>query len=136
MNRIDNFLHKMNPTLKELISGIFLWGLVLAGLLVWGAESPAAFAASLTAGVLAAAGMAIHMCCYIEDSLELTQEDASKHMKKGTLLRILAAMGMFVLVWLLHGSVVGVFLGLLTLKLGAYIQPVIHKIIVKWKERR
>ncbi|EET62606.1 hypothetical protein BRYFOR_05641 [Marvinbryantia formatexigens DSM 14469] len=134
MERIKRFCKNLHPTLKELLCGIFLWGLLLALVLVWFSDSKPAFLLSLFAGVLAAAGMAFHMCHFIEDSLELTQEDASRHMKKGTVLRIAAAMVLAVLVWLLDGDIVAVFLGLLTLKLGAYTQPLIHRLTGRAKK--
>lgn len=127
MSRINDFLRKMNPVLKELICGIFLWGLAIALVSVWFASSRISFVLSLAAGALAAAGMAFHMYLFIEDSLELGQDDAVRHMRKGTVLRTLAALALFVLTWRLHGSILGMFLGMLTLKLGAYSQPLIHR---------
>lgn len=136
MERIKKFLGNLHPTLKELIGGILLWGLLLALALVWFADSKTAFFLSLFAGVLGAVGMAFHMCRFVEDSLELTQEDASKHMKKGVVLRTVAAMVLVVLVWRLHGDIIAVFLGLLTLKLGAYTQPLIHRLAGGKEDRK
>lgn len=136
MERIKRFCKNLHPTLKELFCGIFLWGLLLALVLVWFSDSKPAFLLSLLAGVLAAAGMAFHMCRFVEDSLELTQEDASKHMKKGVVLRTVAAMVLVVLAWRLHGDIIAVFLGLLTLKLGAYTQPLIHRLAGGKEDRK
>lgn len=133
MDRMFNFFRRMNQTLKEIICGVLLWGIVFALVFVWFSESRAAFLLSLAAGVCGAVGMAVHMCCFIEDSLELTQDDAGKHMKKGTVLRMVAAMVLFTVVWRLHGNMIAVFLGLFTLKLGAYTQPLVHKLICKAK---
>ena len=128
MNRIRDAIRKINPTLPELICGIFLWGIILSLALVWFMQSRISFVLSLAVGVVAAALMAVHMYIVIEDSLELTQDDAVKHMRKGTVLRILMMIILFVLTWRLHGNVIGMFLGLFTLKLGAYTQPLIHKV--------
>ena len=128
MNRINHFLQNMNPTLKELLLGIVLWGIIFSLVFVWFADLKVSFILSLWAGVGGAALMAVHMCSFIEDSLELTQDDAVKHMRKGTMIRILAVMVLFVLAWRLHGNMIGIFLGLFTLKLAAYIQPLLHKI--------
>lgn len=134
MERIKHFLRKLHPTLKEMICGILLWGLLFALAFVWFSDSEIVFLLSLFAGVLGAAGMAFHMCWFIEDSLELTQEDASRHMKKGAVLRIVAAMLLVVLVWWLHGDIIAIFLGLFTLKLGAYTQPLIHRLFCRAKK--
>lgn len=135
MSRGSELLGKMNPTLKELLIGIFVWGLLIGGIAVWFAASRISFVLSLAVGVAGAAGMALHMCSFIEDSLELAQKDAVRHMRKGTVLRTLAALVLFVLAWRLHGSVVGVFLGLLTLKLGAYSQPLVHRAVERFCRR-
>ncbi len=134
MERFKRFLKNLHPTLKELICGVFLWGLLLGLGFVWLSDSKMGFLLSLSAGVLVAAGMAFHMCWFIGDSLELEQEDASKHMKKGTVLRMAAAMALVVLVWRLHGDIIAVFLGLLTLKLGAYTQPLTHRLAGRLKK--
>lgn len=131
MSRVRDFLRKSSPTLRELLVGILLWGVVLSVTTVWFADPRIPFLLSLWAGDLAAAGMAVHMYIRIEDSLELPSDDAVKHMRKGTALRLAAAMLLFVLAWRLRGSVVGIFLGLITLKLGAYTQPAVHKVLNK-----
>lgn len=129
MSRInDGFARKVNPTLIEMMLGIALWGVVLVLVFCWFADSRVSFVLSLAAGALAAAGLAVHMYVSIEDSLELPQDDAVKHMRRGTFLRTFVMMAMFVLAWKLHGSVAGMFLGLLTLKLGAYTQPLVHRV--------
>lgn len=133
MSRIINFWRKANPTLRELAAGAALWGIVLELVLVWFSKSRVSFTLSLAAGVAGAVLMAVHMYVVIEDSLELAQDDAVKHMRKGTALRIVSAMALFVLAWRLHGSVPGMFFGLATLKLGAYTQPFLHAAKEKWK---
>lgn len=127
MSRINKFLSAMHPTLKELLLGILLWGIVIGLATVWFASPRLPFVLSIAAGMLAAAGMAVHMCAFIEDALELPGEDAVKHMRKGAVLRTLAALALFVAAWRLGGNVVGIFLGLFTLKLGAYSQPLLHR---------
>ena len=57
-------------------------------------------------------------------------------MKKGVVLRTVAAMVLVVLVWRLHGDIIAVFLGLLTLKLGAYTQPLIHRLAGGKEDRK
>ena len=136
MNRINDFLRGMNPTLRELICGIVLWGILFSLAFVWFADSRISFLLSLWAGNFLAAGMAVHMCVSIENSLDLASDDAVKHMRRGTALRMLAAMALFVLAWRLRGNVIAVFLGLITLKLGAYMQPLLHRGIEKLQGRR
>lgn len=131
MNRKNNLLQRINPTLRELILSVFLWGILLGAVLIWLADSRAAFAAGLAAGMLTAVFMAWHMYWFITDALELSQKEASKHMAKGTVIRILVIVIAALAVWKLGGNVVAFFLGVMTLKLGAYTQPFLHKMICK-----
>lgn len=128
MRRIGERPGGVNSTLKELILGTVLWSAILGLALVWFAGSAAAFLFSLAAGMLTGVGMAVHMCRTIEESLDLPQKEAAKHMRVGTLLRMAAVLAVFFLVWRLHGSVPGAFLGVFSLKLGAYTQPLLHKL--------
>lgn len=131
MDQKNKLLQKINPTLRELILSIFLWGILLGVILIWLADSWIAFAAGLAAGVLTAAFMACHMYWFIENALELPQKEASKHMAKGTVIRILIIVIAALAVWKLGGNVAALFLGIMTLKLGAYTQPFLHKMICK-----
>ncbi|MDO4343956.1 MAG: hypothetical protein Q4C50_04040 [Eubacteriales bacterium] len=136
MNRKSNFLRNLEPTLKELMLGVFVWGVILGTVGVFFADAKISFVLGLAAGLAAAEGMALHMYHFIDRSLEMLQEDAGKHMAKGTIIRFACALALIALVWRLHGNVIAVFLGLLTLKLGAYTQPLMHKILTKIKEGR
>lgn len=131
MSRINEFFNRGNRTLRELLMGIFLWGMLLNLFFMCAGSFRMPFFASLWAGVAGAALMAVHMDRFIRRSLELESDDAVKGMRKGTILRMAAAMALFVLAWRLHGDVPGVFLGLITLKLGAYTQPLMHKAVNK-----
>lgn len=134
MNQINELFKKDNHTLRELLIGIFLWGILLSLLLACTGSFQMPFFVSLWAGVAGAALMAVHMARSIQQSLKMASDDAVKGMKKGTILRMAAVMALFVLAWRLRGDVPGVFLGLITLKLGAYTQPLTHKIMNKKKE--
>lgn len=118
----------VNPTLKEMILGIIFWGVVLGVLAGWFLSSETPFFLSLAAGVFMAAGMAVHMYVVIEQALDMPAQDAAKSMRRGSALRMAAVILLVLAVWRLHGSVPGVFFGIFTLKLGAYTQPLIHKI--------
>lgn len=131
MKRRSDLFRKMNPTLRELILSVLVWGIFLGGTLVWLADSRISFVTGLAAGILTAVFMACHMYRFIESSLELSQEDAPKHMAKGTVIRILVIVIAVLAVWKLGGDVIALFLGLMTLKLGAYTQPVLHRMICK-----
>lgn len=128
MSRLCKWFDGLHPTLKELIAGIFLWGILFGAVFVWFVSSKGRFLVGLVAGMFMAVGMAYHMYGRIEDSLELPQESAVKHMQKGAALRMAAVIAGLLVLWKLDISLPGAFLGIFALKLGAYTQPLLHKI--------
>lgn len=131
MNQKSDLLQNMNSTLKELILSILVWGVLLGAALIWLADSRISFIFGETAGILTAVFMACHMYRFIERSLDMTEEDAPKYMAKGTVIRILIIVIAVLAVWKLGGNVAAVFIGVMALKLGAYTQPLLHRIIRK-----
>lgn len=129
MSRRNELFQNVNPTLKELLAGICVWGILFGVIFIWFAQSRLSFFLSLLAGVLAAGGMAVHMLYFVEGAIELPQEDASKHMAKGAAIRTVAVIVLVLIFVKMQGNVPALFLGLLTLKLGAYLQPLTHRII-------
>lgn len=131
MNQKSDLLQNMNPTLKELILSILIWGVLLGAALIWLADSRISFIVGETVGILTAVFMACHMYRFIEHSLDMSEEDAPKYMAKGTVIRILVIVIAVLAVWKLGGNVIAVFIGVMALKLGAYTQPLLHRMIRK-----
>lgn len=131
MSRENKRFQTVNPTLKELLAGIFVWGILFGAVFIWFAQSRLSFFLSLLSGVFAAGGLAVHMFYFVEGALELPQEDASRHMVKGAAIRTAIIIALVLVFVKLKGNVLALFLGLLTLKLGAYTQPLMHKIFQK-----
>ncbi len=119
--------------LQGLLAGIFLWGIVFGLICFFVGEGKVVFLASLWAGVAVAAWMAFHMYRSIGRSLDMASFDAVSGMKKGAVLRMLVVVAAILLVWRLHGSFLGMFLGLFTLKFAAYSQPLLEKLLGKAK---
>ncbi len=130
---------KKNETLLELTAGIIVSGLVIqvVQLLVTvvyaqfrGSRVP--FALGLWIGIATAVFLAGHMYRSIDRALDMAPSDAEGYMRKAYLFRtviILAAAG--VVTWLKLGYVMAAFLGMLCLKFGAFLQPLMHKV---WKK--
>ncbi|MDY4515716.1 MAG: ATP synthase subunit I [Lachnospiraceae bacterium] len=129
---IKDFLRRMNRTAKELICGILIFGAVIWLIFIWLASDKWSFTLGLALGVAAAMLLAVHMNYSIEQSLELTEKDAAGYMRRMVLLRTGMVVLLFAVVCLLRfGNPLAVFAGLFTLKLGAYFQPVLHRLIEK-----
>lgn len=124
---------KANQTLAELLIGILCFGVVCQIVGIFFVHDQLAFAVSLWVGIIAAMGMAIHMNYTINKVLTYDEGTAVKVTRSSYFLRYGCAM-----VLLGVAAVTGVtnlivmFLGIMGLKIGAYLQPFIHKLLKRW----
>lgn len=116
-------------TLKGLLFGILLYTIpfILIGIIVVNNKIP--YFLGLFLGMILAMGIAVNMYRCLDFCLELDPESAEKTMRKKAILRFLV---MAVVVGLafcfpnvLHP--LGIFFGLMGLKVSAYVQPFIHR---------
>ncbi|MDO4324205.1 MAG: hypothetical protein Q4C61_16960 [Lachnospiraceae bacterium] len=130
---------KINETLAELMTGIFVAGVVIQVVELLIAIVSPEFAGSVLSfvigfwiGIVTALGLAAHMNRSIDRALDMLPGDAEKYMRKAYLLRTMAILVVAGLVHFLHlGYVMATFLGILCLKFGAFLQPLMHKL---WKK--
>lgn len=121
---------RINDTLLELIVGIVVCGALIQIVAVVVAGFSAEFAVGLWIGIAAAVGLAAHMYRSIDRALDMQPDDAEKYMRKAYLIRtvmILAVAG--VVTYFQLGYVMATFGGVLCLKFGAFLQPLIHRMI-------
>lgn len=133
---------KINETLSELLTGIFVSGLIIqiiqilvCSVHVQFKSSGTDFTIGLWIGIATALGLAVHMYHSINKALDMIASDAENYMRKAYMIRtaiILAVAG--IAVFLNKGYVMAVFLGVLCLKFGAFLQPLIHKIRKKFRK--
>lgn len=120
--------NKINQTLAELIAGILCSGAViwLGSLLILGIHLKFAFIFWI--GVATAIGLSVHMYRSIDRALDMDPDSASKYMRKAYITRtmIIIAVGL-VVVRIDSNNIVAMFIGILCLKFGAFLQPVIHR---------
>lgn len=133
---IKDTVKKMSAVLKEMLLEIFLLGLLFQFSLMWFAESKGGFTLGLWVGIILAGVMTLHMNHSIERMLELPQEDGAKYLRKTAVFRMLMLMVCFLVLGFFNSSSgLGVLLGILALKLSAYLQPLIHKLLQKFKRK-
>ncbi|MGN1084519.1 MAG: hypothetical protein ACI4QX_05920 [Lachnospiraceae bacterium] len=120
---------QVKQTLLELCIGIVLVSIpvLLAGnlLLRWNAK----FSLGMLIGVVTALLLACHMYRSVLIATEYPEKQASGYMKRSALLRMvimIAVIGAAIWFLRLYG-LFGTVLGILTLKLSAFLWPVIHK---------
>ncbi len=130
-------IEKAERTLIEMLMGIFAYAVAAQIICIIIGYDLAKVSAGLWLGVILAAVMAVHMKRSLEDALDLGESGALKHIRKTYLLRITAVL--FVLGAALYfriGNVFSAFAGLMSLKIAAYLQPVMHKILTKTKKSK
>lgn len=128
-------MKKIDQTLAELIIGILFSGVLiwLVSLLITGPD--AAFAASYAAGVATAVLLSVHMYRSIDRALDMGQEDAEKYMRRAYFFRVLFIFCVAGFVCRIdQEDIIAVFLGILCLKFGAFLQPLTNRLLKKRKK--
>ena len=123
-------LKRINDGLPCLILGILLYGIVIQLAGVWFVDNKWAYSIGLWYGVAMAIGMAIHLAVVISDAVTLYGEDrAQKRVAAKSVLRyLIVAILLGVFVFFKLGNVFMAFIGLMSLKISAYLWPVLTKI--------
>ena len=124
---------KMDETLKELLTGILFFELLALGIGIWFAESVVKYLIGLAIGMLLAVFSAIHMYVSIRKNLEINtgkESAANASSVKAGMIRYAVILVVFFITCLTDFAYpLAVFLGIMGLKAGAYIQPFTHKYI-------
>lgn len=123
---------KISETLLELLVGIAAAGILFQVTLVWFVKDRFSYSVGLWIGILLAVFLAWHMWKGIDSALELGEAGAQKTMRTQSLIRyavVILVLG--VLMCTEAANPLSAFLGVMTLKVAAYLQPVTHKAISK-----
>ncbi len=130
-------LKRINDVLPELVAEILAYGLIAWLLGVWFVEDKLRYSIGLWIGIAAAIGMAVHMAIVILDSVDLAIEKKAKvRTTLFAMLRYVVVAVLFVIVaYFRLGSVIAMFIGIMGLKVAAYLQPFVHKLRMK-RDRR
>ncbi len=121
-------LKRLDRTLLELITGIFVFGLACQSAALPFSINQVKFAAGLWMGILIAFFSAIHMWRSLNKAFMCDEKSAARLLAGGYLIRYLIT-GVFLAVLLFTnaGYVLAGFLGVMGIKAGAYLQPVTHR---------
>ena len=126
-----------NTVLKDMIAVMVLYGIVAQVFCLVIPGDHLRMAAGLWIGVAAGIGMAVHMKNSLDEALDLGEEGAQRYMKKSYAVRYLAVVVIFVAVsYLQIANVLTLFAGVMGLKVSAYLQPTMHKLLVKFKKSK
>ena len=125
-------LIKKNRTLRELIAGIALIAIICEILLLILTKNRIYNSIGLIIGTLTSLICAVHMAWGIEIAVMLDEKSSIAISRKYTIIRYLLMCAVLVAIGVTDiGSPVTLIFGFLSLKFGAYINPLIHTIITK-----
>lgn len=125
-------LKRLNKVLPELILGILIYGVLVQITGVWLVEDKLLYSMGLWIGIVLAVGMAIHMAVVIEDAVSAGSSQGK--IITMSLLRYVVVVIVFVCITYFHiGDPIAAFFGVMGLKIAAYLQPFLHKTILKWQ---
>lgn len=127
-------LKRINLVLPELELGILFYGIVVQLLGVWFVEDKLGYSTGLWIGIILAMGSAVHMAMVLRDSMDLAEKGARVKTTFGYMLRYAVVVVVcFLTGYFKLGNVVTLFIGVLGLKAGAYLQPFTHKFISRMR---
>lgn len=129
-------MKKINQTLFELIVGILVSGVLiqLISMIFMGGFN-FSFSVSFWVGIATAILLSAHMYRSIDRALDMAPDDAQKYMRKTYMVRaIIIFIVAGIVCWIDSEDIIAVFLGVLCLKFGAFLQPLLHRILNRDKE--
>ena len=130
---------KTDETLKELMVGISLFEILAVLVGIWFVDSSVKYILGVLAGAVLALLSAIHMYWSICKNLEINMDQesaANAYSVKSSMIRY----GVILIVFLFFcltdiAYPLAVFLGIMGLKAGAYLQPFTHKYLFHKSEK-
>ena len=124
-------IKNMSSTLKELFLEIVILGLLIQVIGFFLVKDQGLFAMGLWIGIICSLAMAAHMEWALVTGMD-TGDSARGHIVKHSIIRYGVVFVVFILLaYFFKYAVVPAFLGIMTLKVAAYLQPFTHKIILK-----
>lgn len=132
MKDVIRKIRKVNNSLPDLIIGILFFGIICEVIVIIIASNAMMYSIALWIGVLLAIVMAVHMANVLNNAVTFGEGGAEKLMRSHSFLRygiLVIILGIIMITEILNPLMV--FLGIMSLKVAAYIQPITHRLIVK-----
>ncbi len=118
-----------NETLLEMWLGTVLFGVVCQVGPVWFLKDKSGYSIGLWLGIVAALLTILHLSVSLDKALDLGEGGAKKHMVTQNLVRYFVLIIFLVVLMITDfANPLAAFLGLMGVKAGAYLQPVLHKV--------
>ena len=131
-----NWMKRLNQALPGLVLGIVLYGLIIELIGVWFVSDKLRYTTGLIIGIGCAVGMAIHIAMIIEESVRIG-EGHEKYLSFKSVMRYLVLCAiMMTMAFFKLGNMFTALIGVLGLKVSAYAQPLLIKVLSKHKRIR
>ena len=126
-----NWMKRLNQALPGLVLGILIYGLLIELIGVWFVSDKIRYTSGLVIGIACAIGMAIHIAMIIEESVRIGKGH-EKYLSFKSVLRYLAVCAvMIAMMYFKLGNMITALIGILGLKVSAYAQPLLNRILGK-----
>jgi len=122
-------LRKINTALPELLCGIIIFGILCQVVGLFFVEDKTNYSVGLWIGVLTAIFMAFHMAITINSAVERDVKGAQAVATRQNIIRYLVVviiLGILILTGI--GNPLAAFVGVMGLKISAYLQPLIVRL--------
>ena len=122
-------LRRINDALPGLVLGIVLYGVLVQLVGVWFVDDKLGYSIGLWYGVAIAIGMAINLATVIFDSVTLDGgKNANRRIIAKSILRyVVVVILFFILGYFQFGNLFMALIGVLGLKISAYMQPLLQR---------
>lgn len=122
---------RVNQALPGLLFGILVYGIVIQFTGVWFVEDRLRYSSGLWIGILTAMAMAYHIAVVIAESIDIPDEGKlkSRLALKGLARYAAVFIIFFVMMYFDLGNLITAFIGVMGLKISAYLQPALNKVI-------
>lgn len=129
MKRLIEKLNSLNTALPGLLLGILVYGLLAELIGVWFVADWRKYTIGLWVGIGAAVFMAVHMAVVIADVTDfMTEKQAKAKAILHAILRYgIVAVAFGLMTYFEIGYVLAALLGVISLKISAYLQPFMQK---------
>lgn len=132
MKDVIRRIRELNNSLPDLLLGILFFGIICEVVVIIVASDILMYSVALWLGVILAIGMAIHMAKVLYNAVSFGEGGAEKSMRNHSFLRyavLVIILGIIMITEILNPLMV--FLGIMGLKVAAYIQPITHRLVMK-----
>ena len=126
-------LRRINESLPGLVLGILLYGGVVQLVGMWFVEDKISYSIGLWYGIAIAIGIGINMAIVIYDAVTFGGEGgANSRVVVKSMFRYIVVVVLFLILGFFEfGNIIAAFIGAMGLKVSAYMQPLLTKLINK-----